>query len=121
MNVPNPGDGWRLVDVMTEGPSPGAQFWCDTTARWVKRGNCKLPYALGLTYRVPQDRVCLGPSVLGLLNIPAPGFGDHELESYEDRMASTRMLGFTLFGCLCFFSGVITSWMGSLLFSWLWN
>lgn len=121
MSVPDPGDDWRLVDVTMEGPLPGAQFWCGVSGKWIDRVNYRLPYSHGLTYRVPQDRVWVSPSVLGLPNIPAPDFGDHEPESYQDRVASSRMLGITLFGCLCFLSGVVASWMGSLLCSWLWS
>lgn len=121
MGVPDPGDGWRLVDVTMEGPLLGAEFWSETAGKWVKRGDANLPYALGMSYRVPQDRVWVSPSVLGLPNVPVLESDEYEPESYEDRVASSRMVGQVLFGAVCFFAGGIVGWITSLLCSWLLN
>jgi len=127
---------YRMVDTTRERPHPLAEFEA-RPGMWVERRESWKPYVDGITYRVPVDEPVHNGSVLGLPNIPAPEWGDHEPEtcddrqnapapdlseyepeSYEDRVASSRMIGQVLFGAVCFVAGGVVGWITSLVCNW---
>lgn len=119
--APDPGPGWRLVDVRHEQPSQWAEMYEPLRRQWCVRLDYHKPYVDGVWYRVPTTDVVVQRPVLGLPNVPVLESDEYEPESYEDRVASSRMIGQVLFGAVCFFAGGVVGWITSLVCSWLLN